>query len=463
MNRDPADQAPATSARAPAHAPAPRERSGGLRYGLLFGPGVLGVTAAGIALPEVASALGASASSAAWVLTAYALALAVGTALFGRLADSRGIRASLLSGSLVLAAGAAICLAAPGLEVLVAGRFVLAAGSGAMISCALALAAATAPAHRAAAIAGIGATMAVFSACATLMGGVLTQWVTWRLTLVMPALSLVAVPLCLRAATARRGSGRSLDVPGAALLTLAATAFLLLIQSSGLGLTAPVTTALAAALLLTLLALVRRVRTADASFVPRALITDAAFLRAAVTGIGVYAGLFAAMYAVPQILARDHGWSVLAIGAWLLPGAVAGAVLSRVAGRLAAGPGATRLLTATALTTALALGASLGGTGPAQLVTGASLGFAGTAITQVVTTALMSARVEPALRGGAMGLLNLCFFLGGGVGSATAGALAPQLTLPAALGAVAVFPLAAGLMALTLAPPRRRPRGVYRR
>jgi len=32
--------------------------------------------------------------------------------------------------------------------------------------------------------------------------------VTWRVTLVLPALSLAAVPLCLRAAAQRRGSGQ---------------------------------------------------------------------------------------------------------------------------------------------------------------------------------------------------------------------------------------------------------------
>ncbi|MFB4298468.1 MFS transporter [Actinomadura sp. NTSP31] len=141
------------------------------------------------------------------VLTVHALVLGVGTALFGRLADARGVRATLLFGSLVLGLGATMILLAPNLGVLVAGQSVLATGSGATTSGALALAAAGGPERRAGVLAAIGATMAVFSASATLAGGVVTQWLTWRLTLVLPVLSLAGVPLCLRLAV-RPGSGR---------------------------------------------------------------------------------------------------------------------------------------------------------------------------------------------------------------------------------------------------------------
>jgi DHA2 family metal-tetracycline-proton antiporter-like MFS transporter len=49
-----------------------------------------------------------------------------------------------------------------------------------------------------------------------------------------------------------------------------------------------------------------------------------------------------------------------------------------------------------------------------------------------------------------MGLLNLSFFVGGGVGSATAGALVKSLDLTDVLAIVAVFPLVGALAALTL-------------
>ncbi|MFJ9039023.1 MFS transporter [Streptomyces sp. NPDC102406] len=432
--------------------PALSARSAGLRYGALFGPVVFGVTAAGVALPDVAAALHSSPAATAWVLTAHALALGVGTAFFGRLADTRGVRTALLLGSLALIVGAAVCLAAPNLGSLVVGRFVQAAGSGAMAACAMALTASTAPEMRPKVFAGFGATMAIFSASATLAGGVFTEWVTWRIALVLPSLSLLVVPLCLAAAPARKNSGRSMDLPGAGLLTVTAMSFLILIQSSALALSGTVVAVTAAAFVLALAGLVWRVRTAETSFVPKALVEDGVFVRSAIVGVGVYGGLFAAMYAVPQLLVGEHHWSVLSVGVWLLPGAVVGAVLSRLAGKLTAGDNGNTLLAVVSLAFAAALGCALLGSGVALLILGASLGFAAFSVTQVFTTALMSAHIEPARRGGAMGLLNLAFFVGGGAGSATAGALAKTMELSSALGVIALFPLVAALIAFTLRP-----------
>ncbi|MFD3687575.1 MFS transporter [Nocardiopsis sp. NPDC058631] len=435
--------------------PAPGARSTGLRLGALFGPAVFGVTAAGVALPAVGADLGAAPSSTVWVLTAHALALGIGTALFGRLSDTAGARAVLAAGTALLVAGTALCLAAPGLVVLVAGRFVLAAGSGAMSAAALGLVAGVRAEHRATVLAAFGAAMAVFSACATLTAGVLTDLLSWRITLVLPALSVLAAPLCLRLAN-RPGSGRSADPLGAGLLAVTAAALLVLLQSSALALPAPAVAATAVLGAAAGTAVVLRVRRVPDGFVPRRLVTDRGFLVAAGTGGGVYAGLFAAMYAVPQVLVDGHGWDVLAVGTWLLPGAVAGAVLSRLAGRFAPGRGGRPL----AAGTAVAFGAVLmlagwDGGGAALSVAGASLGFAAFSVVQVVVTGLMAQRLPAAERGAGLGLLNLTFFVVGGAGSALVGALAAQIGPSAALAVAAVLPLAGGGLALLLPGARR--------
>ncbi|MDP9863335.1 MULTISPECIES: MFS transporter [Streptosporangium] len=426
-----------------------------VRLGALFGPAVFGVTAAGVALPSVATALRAGPAAVVWVLTAHALALGVGTAVFGRLADSWGVRAALTAGSLLLAAGAVCCLVAPDLGVLIAGRLVLAAGSGAMTSGTLALLAATDPAVRARVLANYGGVMALFAAGATLVGGVVTAWLSWRITLVLPALSLLAVPFCLALAT-RPGSRRQVDVAGAALLTTAVSSLLLLIQARTLSLPGAVAAALTAVLVLSSAGLAWRVRRRPDGFVPRPVAGDSGFWTAAAVGVGVYGGLFAMMYAVPQILARSHGWSVLAVGAALLPGAVVGAVLSRVAGGLGARAGRRLLAGAAAVTGAIVAVAGVADGGAWPLVAGASLALASFALTQVVLTGEMSARLPLPLRGAGMGLLNLAFFVGGGVGSAVAGALAPSMGLSRVLVVVACFPLAAAVLALT---PVRAPKG----
>jgi DHA2 family metal-tetracycline-proton antiporter-like MFS transporter len=287
-------------------------------------------------------------------------------------------------------------------------------------------------------------------ASATLAGGLLTELVTWRATLVLPALSLGAVPLCLRAAAQRHGSGQPVDILGASHLAVTATTVVLLIQAHTLALALPLVAAIALLAALAATALAWRVHRAPDGFLPRALAADRTFLLAGATGFGVFGGVFGAMYAVAQLLVHTHGWSVLAVGTALLPGAVAGAALSLAASRLAASRlGGHRLLAALATACAIALAvAGLTGGATVALIAGAFFGFAAFAVTQVVLTNQISASVPTAQRGAAMGLLNLAFLTGGAVGSATAGALSRPLGLPAALACVAALPLMAGALAL---------------
>ncbi|MQY10081.1 hypothetical protein SRB5_01850 [Streptomyces sp. RB5] len=443
-----------SAVRAQTQAP-PGAGATGLRLGALFGPVIFGVTAAGVALPDVAVAMEVRPAVAGWVLTAHALALGVGTAFFGRLSEKWGVRTTLIVGSLLLAVGAALCLVADAFGALVAGRLVQAAGSGAVTSSALTLAASSDARQRPKILAIFGATMALCSSSATLAGGMVTDWLDWRLTLILPALSLLIVPLCLKLAAARPGYGKPVDPLGGTLLGAAATSLLLLIQASSLDLDTPLVIALAAVLAVSVAGLAVQVSRRADGFVPKWLATDRTFLVAAVVGFGGYAGLFAAMYAVPQILTVQYGWGVFKIGAWLLPGAVVGAVCSRVASKLTLSRGGSLLLAGAALSCAVFLGiVGLAEGGIVVMLIGTSMGMATFAVTQVVTTAVLSSRLEPAQRGGAMGVLNLLFFVGGGVGSATAGALSEHMAITRALAVVAALPLLAALCAPLLPPAR---------
>ncbi|MFI5569149.1 bagremycin/ferroverdin transporter BagJ/FevB [Streptomyces sp. NPDC051740] len=433
----------------------PGAGSTGLRLGALFGPVIFGVTAAGVALPDVAMSMEVRPAVAGWVLTAHALALGVGTAFFGRLSEKWGVRNTLLTGALFLAVGAVLCLVAPNFGTLIAGRFVQAAGSGAITSSALTLASSAAPEHRTKILGIFGASMALFSSTATLMGGMVTDWMHWRLTLVLPALSLLLVPFCLELAASRPGYGKAVDVMGGVLLGTGATSLLLLIQASSLDLGTPLVVALAVLLVLSAAGLVAHIGRRPDGFLSRELATDRTFLVSAMIGVGGYAGLFAAMYAVPQILTVQYGWGVFKIGAWLLPGAVVGAVAARVASKLTVGRGGSLLLAGTAVSCAVFLGiVGLVDGGIVVMLIGTSMGMATFAATQVLTTAVLSSRLEPAKRGGAMGVLNLLFFVGGGIGSAAAGTLSEHMDLTSALAVVAALPLLAGLTALMLPPAR---------
>lgn len=433
----------------------PSAISVGVRLGALFGPAVFGVTAAGLALPSVMAELAVDASAVTWVLTAHALALGIGIALFGRWSDAAGGRIVLVSGAGLLLLGTTICLYAPDLAILVLGRLCLGAGSGALSASALALVGTVRPEDRATVLGVFGGAMAVFAACATLAGGMVTDVVSWRATVVLPALALLAVPGCWRLAR-RDGSGKSVDPLGAASLTVAATGLVILLQAPVLGLRTGTIAAVSVVVGIAVALLVSHVRRTPAGFVPRELVRDRQYCGAVVLGTGTYAGLFSVMFVVPHVLTDVHGWGVFAVGLALLPGAVLGAVLSRAAGRYAVG-GRARAWAAT-IAGVFGVALFLAGVLPPTtvgLVLAASLGFAAFSVVQVVVTGLMAGYLAPEQRGGGLGLLNLTFFVGGAAGSATAGAMLGIAPPGATIAIVAAFPVLGALGFLALCRPSR--------
>ena len=434
-------------------------RSAGIRLGLLFGPSIFGVSAAGIALPAAGTALGIGPATTAWILTVHALALGIGTALSGRLLDAWGTRRVLLAGAIAMVAGSGIVLLSPGLGPIIAGRFLLAAGSGAMAATAVTLSTAGEPRRRIAVLGWYGLVVPVFAGAATLVGGAVTAALSWRWALVLPVLSLVGAVLSLpMAGGPGRGGGR-VDVAGAGLLTVATAAGLVLLQSPALGLGTGAVIALGGLTLAAAIALAAWVRRRPGGFVPRALLAHRGYVRAALTGYGVVAGLFAAVYAAPALLVGDRGWSVLAVGAALLPGAALGAVVARFTGRF--DPRAQqRVLAAAAAGSAVALG-SAGVTGAAALVlTGTSLAFVAFGVAQVVLNGQAAAAVPPQERGSAMGLLTLTFMLGGAAGSAVAGGLTAPLGVGLALAVAAVLPFTAAVLAAGGGRDRKAGQGI---
>ncbi|MDG9674893.1 MFS transporter [Micromonospora sp. DH14] len=416
----------------------------GWRLGALYGPAIYGISAAAVALPAAAAGLHTTGSAAVWILTIHALGLGIGTAVAGRAIDIWGARCVLALGAALLAAGTIVCATAPTLIVAVAGRAMIAGGSGTMTATALTLAAGQPGRQRPMVLARLGTMMALFSATAPLAGALVTA-ASWRATLVLPALSLVTLPLCWPLTHRPRIPGR-VDGLGAGLLVLAAAGLLLTIQSATLHIPQPAVIALLAGTCALGVLLVIHSRRHQAGFLPAAVIGSRRFCLAGLVGAGVYGGLFAAVYAVPQMLTR-LGYNSQGVGLLLLPGAIAAALMARLAAtairtlppqRVLAG--AAALFSATMLLAAVTQR-------PAVLACAATAGFAAFAIAQVTLTAAISARTGPPAQAGAVGLLNLIFFTGGALGSAGCATLWHPLGLPTALAATAVLPAIATAMA----------------
>ncbi|MFC8848742.1 MULTISPECIES: MFS transporter [unclassified Micromonospora] len=433
---------------------APASTTAGWRLGLLYGPAIYGVSAAAVALPAAAQGLRTDAATAVWILAIHALGLGVGAAVAGRATDIWRPHSVISVGTALLVTGAALCAIASALAVVVVGRGLLAAGSGAMTATALALAAGTPAPARPGVLARLGTLMAMFSATAPLAGA-LALMASWRVALMLPALSVAALPACWTLIRSRphQGGVEGLDWAGAFLLALAVGGLLLAVESATVEVARPSVLALVVITCAAGSLLVVHSKRHPTGFLPAAVVHDRVFWHCGLVGAGVYGGLFAAVYAVPNALAR-LGHSAGTVGVLLLPGAIVGAVLARLATAACGRMPPNKVLAAMAVLFSAAILLAAADRRPAILVGAAAVGFAAFAFAQMNLTATLSARIAADARGGAVGTLNLLFFLGGALGSMTCAVFWKPCGLPAAFAATAVFPAAAAIAAwhLSLAP-----------
>ncbi|MGH8965512.1 MAG: MFS transporter, partial [Actinomycetes bacterium] len=169
--------------------------------GVLFGLAGTGTSAVSVALPELAAGLGVGAASAAWVISGYAVALAVLTAVHGRIADIVGVRGPLVIGVLLMVAGALVSATAPIFPVLVAGRVLQGIGAAAVPVLGMALISARWDgAIRARALGRLTGAAALVNSLGPVLGGAIDAAGGWRWTLVLPVTGVLALPVLWRAA-----------------------------------------------------------------------------------------------------------------------------------------------------------------------------------------------------------------------------------------------------------------------
>ncbi|MEJ3742624.1 DHA2 family efflux MFS transporter permease subunit [Actinomycetes bacterium KLBMP 9797] len=179
---------------------------------------VLDATIVNIALPTAQHDLGFTDSDRQWIVTAYALAFGSLLLLGGRIADVVGRKRVFLIGLAGFAAASALGGAAGNFEVLVAARALQGVFGALLAPAALSLLTTTftSPSERGKAFGVFGAISGAGGAVGLLLGGVLTEYLSWRwclyVNLAFAAVALVGGALLLhhRKAATRPG----LDWPG---------------------------------------------------------------------------------------------------------------------------------------------------------------------------------------------------------------------------------------------------------
>ena len=208
-------------------------------------------TVVNVALPSIQKDLGASLSSLEWTVNAYTLTFAVLLVTGGRLGDILGRRKMFLFGVVVFAVSSAAIGLAPDQAWLVAGRAVQGVGAAFMMPATLSIITVTFPAEeRGKAIGTWAGVSALALAIGPVVGGALTEYVSWRAIffLNLPvAVGAVAVTLFAAHESRDESTRHSIDWPGIFTISTGLTALVLaLIEGNSWGWGSPEIVALLA-------------------------------------------------------------------------------------------------------------------------------------------------------------------------------------------------------------------------
>jgi EmrB/QacA subfamily drug resistance transporter len=185
---------------------------------------VLDTTIVNVALPSIRADLGFSQTSLAWVVNAYLLTFGGFLLLGGRLGDLFGHRRLFLGGLGVFTLASLACGLAGSQEFLIAARAVQGLGGAvvSVVALSLIMILFTEPAERAKAMGIVGFVLSGGGTAGVLLGGVLTDALSWNwifLVNIPVGVAVAALCLVLLPNDRRTGAGARLDIAGAVTVT----------------------------------------------------------------------------------------------------------------------------------------------------------------------------------------------------------------------------------------------------
>jgi EmrB/QacA subfamily drug resistance transporter len=318
---------------------------------------LLEATVVNVALPAIGRDLGAGVTGLQWTLNGYVLTLSALVLAAGSLSDLYGRRRVFILGVGAFVAASALCAAAPTIQLLVAARFVQGVGGALLTPGSLAIIDAVfVPDDRTRAIGAWAGLTAVAAAVGPPVGGYLTDALSWRAVFLinLPLGAFVIVAAVAKVPESRDPTRGGLDLPGAALATLAIAGLCFALIQASAGLTPAVITA-AAVSLTAAGAFVAVERRSSHPMLPLELFRSRQFASATVLALVTYAALGGVIFLFVAFLQISLGYTALQAGAATLPVTMLLLILSGPSGAIAQRIGPRIPLTAGALLTGAGL------------------------------------------------------------------------------------------------------------
>ncbi len=388
-------------------------------------------TVVNVALPSIQRDFDASLSALEWTINAYTLTFAVLLVTGGRLGDIFGRRLVFLIGVSLFALASATIGFAPSDGWLVASRAVQGIGAALMMPGTLSIITnAFPPAERGRAIGIWAGVSAIALAVGPLVGGWLTEDVSWRAIFFLNLpVAAAAIGVTLFAAEESRDEtvDRRIDYPGIAALTVGLAALVLgLVEANGWGWGSARIIGLFTLAVVALAGFGWIERRSPAPVVDFAFFRSRQFFGASAVAFMVTFAMFAMFFFLALYMQNILGYSPLETGVRFLPSTLLVMVAGPVSGRLSDTLGPRRLMTGGLVLIAASMAwqsrvdtdTSYGYLLPAFMVMGLGIGL----VMSPMSAAAMNA-VDRTKAGVASGTLSMARMVGGTFGVAALGAL----------------------------------------
>ena len=446
---------------------------------------VLDVSIVNVALPSIRGDLDFSGTELQWIVNAYTLTFAGFLLLGGRAADLLGRRRVFVAGMLLFSVASLVGGLAEDKVTLIVARAIQGLGGAVVAPATLSILATTFTdtAERNKALGLWGAMGGVGGAAGALLGGGLTEALSWRWVLLINLpIGLVAALAAWRviAESRREGGQRHFDLAGAVSVTAGLVVLVYAIVRTEVNGWASATTLVTLGVGLALLAvfLVIEARLAAAPLMPLRIFSSLPLSAANLVVFALGASVFAMWYFVTLYLQNVLGYSPIEAGLAFLPMTLLIVACSRFAGPLVSRRGPWGLLAAGMTMVAAGMllftqidpdGSYLADVLAPSLLCATGIGFSFVPVTIAATSG-----VDAGESGLASGLVNTSRQMGGSLGLAVLATVATARTEDLAAGATraealtggfhrafalgAVFALAGAVAALLAAATRTRRR-----
>ncbi|WP_227394569.1 MFS transporter [Jeotgalibacillus aurantiacus] len=378
---------------------------------------VMNGTMFNVAVPDISADFDLSPSQVSWVLTGYILVFAIGSLMYGKLADLFAIRTLFTVGIALFAFGSLLGFLSPNYTTLIIARIFQAMGGASIPALSFIIPARFMPSSRGKVFGYVASTVAFASGIGPILGGFIGGVLDWRFLFILSMMSALSIPLFRKWLPEEERRPGSVDIPGAFLIAVTVASLLMFITS--------LTTWILAITVVAGGLFVWWTMKAKNPFIQPSILKNKRYTITVFTSFFGTSCLFGLIFIIPIMLRDLNAISTIGIGLVLFPGAIISGILGQYGGRVIDQRGGVPVVITALLL--IASGCFLISTfaGNAAWIISICMlvAYLGFPLVQSSTADILSSVLTPEQNGVGIGLFNLLNFMGGAFSSAIFGAV----------------------------------------